>query len=79
MDRPEATVLGMPLFGANDICQPLGAVVCVKGLDEAGNVAYWSKATESLSLTEAQGMALGLLDDLREARTGRPAERGDAA
>jgi len=71
MDLPEATVLGMPLIGDHDICQPLGAVVCVKGLDEDGNVAYWSRATESLSLTEAQGMALGLLDDLREARRGR--------
>ena len=70
MAQPEATVLGMPLLGDHDICQPLGAVVCVKGLDEAGNVAYWSRSTESLSLTEAQGMALGLLDDLREARTG---------
>lgn len=68
---PEATVLGMPLLGDHDICQPLGAVVCVKGLDADGNVAYWSRSTEGLSMTEAQGMALGLLDDLREARTGR--------
>jgi hypothetical protein len=61
------TVAGLPL-GENDIMQPLAAVVCVKGLDEQGNVCYWSQSTEGLSKTEAQGMALGLLDDLREAR-----------
>jgi hypothetical protein len=27
MDQPEATVLGKPLIGDHDICQPLGAVV----------------------------------------------------
>lgn len=63
-----ATVAGLPLAGENDIMQPLAAVVCIKGLDEQGNVCYWSRATEGLSTTEAQGMALGLLDDLREAR-----------
>ena len=62
------TVAGLPLIGENDIMQPLAAVVCVKGLDEQGNVCYWSRATEGLSTTEAQGMALGLLDDLRGAR-----------
>jgi len=65
---PAPTVLGMPLNGDTDIAQPLAAVVCVKGLDEQGNVAYWSRSTDGLSLTEAQGMALGLLDDLREMR-----------
>ena len=64
----DVTVAGLPLIGENDIMQPLAAVVCVKGLDEQGNVCYWSRATEGLSLTEAQGMALGLLDDLRAAR-----------
>jgi hypothetical protein len=58
----------MTLEGENDIMQPLAAVVCIKGLDEDGKVCYWSRATEGLSTTEAQGMALGLLDDLREAR-----------
>jgi hypothetical protein len=62
------TVAGLPLIGENDIMQPLAAVVCVKGLDEEGSVCYWSRATEGLSTTEAQGMALGLLDDLRESR-----------
>jgi hypothetical protein len=62
------TVAGLELPGENDIMQPLAAVVCVKGLDEAGGVCYWSRATEGLSTTEAQGMALGLLDDLRGAR-----------
>jgi len=62
------TVAGMTLEGENDIMQPLAAVVCIKGLDEDGKVCYWSRATEGLSTTEAQGMALGLLDDLREAR-----------
>ena len=62
------SVAGLPLIGENDIMQPLAAVVCVKGLDEDGKVCYWSRSTEGLSTTEAQGMALGLLDDLRAAR-----------
>jgi hypothetical protein len=61
-------VAGLPLIGENDIMQPLAAVVCIKGLDEQGRVCYWSRATDGLSTTEAQGMALGLLDDLRAAR-----------
>jgi hypothetical protein len=64
----DVTVAGMPLAGENDIMQPLAAVVCLKGLDEAGNVCYWSRATDGLSTTEALGMALGLLDDIRDAR-----------
>lgn len=64
----ETTVAGLPLTGENDIMQPLAAVVCIKGLDEQGRVCYWSRSTEGLSTTEAQGMALGLLDDLRAAR-----------
>lgn len=64
------TVAGLELAGENDIMQPLAAVVCVKGLDADGKVCYWSRATEGLSTTEAQGMALGLLDDLRNARCG---------
>lgn len=64
----DITVAGLPLFGENDIMQPLAAVVCVKGLDGDGKACYWSTSTEGLSLTEAQGMALGLLDDLRGAR-----------
>lgn len=63
-----ATVAGLPLVGENDIMQPLSAVVCIKGLDEQGKVCFWSRATDGLTTTEAQGMALGLLDDLRDAR-----------
>lgn len=59
---------GLPLNGENDIMQPLAAVVCLKGLDDDGHVCYWSRTTDGLSTTEAQGMALGLLDDLREGR-----------
>jgi hypothetical protein len=66
----EVSVAGIPLVGEHDIAQPLAAVVCIKGLDEDGKVCYWSRATEGLSTTEAQGMALGLLDDLRESRRG---------
>lgn len=62
------TVAGLPLVGENDIMQPLAAVVCIKGLDGNGKVCYWSRATEGLTTTEGQGMALGLLDDLRSAR-----------
>ena len=64
----DVTVAGLPLIGENDIMQPLAAVVCVKGLDGDGKVCYWSRSTEGLTTTEAQGMALGLLDDLRDAR-----------
>jgi hypothetical protein len=64
----EVTVAGLPLAGETGIMQPLAAVVCIKGLDGDGDVCYWSRATEGLSTTEAQGMALGLLDDLRDAR-----------
>jgi hypothetical protein len=64
----DITIAGMGLEGENDIMQPLAAVVCVKGLDENGKVAYWSRATDGVTTTEAIGMALGLLDDLREAR-----------
>jgi hypothetical protein len=63
-----ATVAGLELPGENDIMHPLAAVVCLKGLDEDGEVCYWSRSTVGLSTTEAQGMALGLLDDLRSAR-----------
>jgi hypothetical protein len=66
----DATVCGLPLVGDHDIMQPLAAVVCIKGLDEQGGIGYWSQATDGLTLTEAQGMALGLLDDLRSGRRG---------
>jgi hypothetical protein len=64
----DITVAGLLVEGENDIMQPLAAVVCVKGLDADGEVAYWSRATGGLSRTEAIGMTMGLLDDLRESR-----------
>jgi hypothetical protein len=66
----DATVCGLPLPGETDLVQPLSAVVCVKGLDGDGHIGYWHRATDDLTLTEAQGMALGLLDELRNARRG---------
>jgi hypothetical protein len=65
----DATVCGLPLEGETDLAQPLSAVVCVKGLDEEGHIAYWHRATDDLTRTEAMGMALGLLDELRTARS----------
>ena len=62
----DVTVCGLPLAGDHDIMHPLAAVVCVKGLDDAGDVAYWPLATDGLSTIEAQGMALWLLDGLRK-------------
>lgn len=62
------TVAGLPLEGENDIMQPLAAVVCIKGLDAEGKVAYWSRATDGVTTTEALGMAVGLVDDLRASR-----------
>lgn len=64
----DMTCCGLPLPGETDMTQPLAAIVMVKGLDDEGKVAYWSSATEDLMLTEAQGMALGLLDEFRDAR-----------
>jgi hypothetical protein len=64
----DMTVCGLPLEHGADMVQPLAAVVCVKGLDSEGNIAYWSVCTQDLMLTEAQGMALGLLDEFRDRR-----------
>jgi hypothetical protein len=65
----DLTVAGMPLVcEADDIAVPLAAVVVIKGLDADGDIAYWSCATENLKTTEALGMAVGLVDDLRNQR-----------
>lgn len=42
----DVTVAGLPLVGENDILHPIAAVVCIKGLDADGDVAYWSRASE---------------------------------
>lgn len=64
----EVSVAGLPLLGEHGIAHPLAAIVYIKGLDEQGNVAYWSRATDGLSTVEAIGMATCLLDDLRGGR-----------
>ena len=50
-EKVQVSVAGMSL-GDLDIVQPLSAVVCIKGLDSDGDVAYWSQVTEGLSVTE---------------------------
>lgn len=64
----DMTACGLPLESSTDIVQPLAAVICVKGLDADGGIAYWSAVSQDLKLTEAQGMALGLLDEIRDRR-----------
>jgi hypothetical protein len=64
----DVTVAGLTLEGENDIVHPIGAVVVIKGLDAAGEVCYWSRSTDGLTLTEALGMAVGLVDDIRASR-----------
>lgn len=68
----DCTVLGMPLIGDHDIAQPLGALVIIKGLDEAGKVCHWARCTDDISTVEAVGMATMALDTLRDALRGDP-------
>ena len=48
---------GLPLVGMPDSATPLAALVILKALDEDGEVAYFVRATDSLSSVEALGMA----------------------
>ncbi len=66
----DALVLGMPLEGGEDIGQPAGALVVVKGLDKAGNLSYWPLCTEGIMTVEAIGMAILALDRLRAGLAG---------
>lgn len=56
----ECLVLGMPLDTDPEsplrTCQPIAAVVIVKALDEAGNMCYFTGATDGLLDIEALGM-----------------------
>jgi hypothetical protein len=58
-----ATVCGMPL--EIDVGTPVAALVMVKGLTEDGAVAYWHEKTDGITLTEAYGMAMSLVDEIR--------------
>lgn len=50
-------VCGLPLSEPlPDGVTPLAAVVVVKGLDEDGDVAYYSRSTDGLMTVEAYGM-----------------------
>lgn len=55
------TILGMPLHAAEDdpitTAQPLSGFVVVKALDEDGEIAYLTGATEGLESVECLGMA----------------------
>lgn len=54
--EPEATVLGMSLVNPPPSITPLSAVVILKALDEDGDLAYFTLATEGLLTVEAAGM-----------------------
>lgn len=50
-------VCGLPLVDMPDDISPLSALVVVKAIDGDGDVAYYARATEGLTVTEALGMA----------------------
>lgn len=64
---PDQTVLGMAIDLADDLAQPLAAVVIVKGLDNDGNIAYWTSITEGLTGVEAWGMVMFAEQTARDA------------
>jgi hypothetical protein len=61
----ESTILGMPIQVNDDLKQPLGAVVVVKGLDEHGDVCHWICKTDDISKVEAVGMLTVASDEFR--------------
>lgn len=78
MPLPEATAFGLPLLYGGDVVHPIAVVVGLKGLDSDGEIAYWSATSDGLTVTEAMGMTLGLLDDLRDTRRGLCGDDGDS-
>lgn len=60
-DRTPCAVLGMALDISDGdpiaSCQPLSALVVVKALDAAGDVAYYTAASDGLKSVECLGMA----------------------
>lgn len=58
-----STVCGLPL--ELDVGTPVAALVMVKGLTEDGTLAYWHEKTDGITLTEAYGMAMSLVDEIR--------------
>jgi hypothetical protein len=61
----EETVLGMPVAVSDDLGQPLGAVLVIKGLDLAGQVCYFIAKTPDVTHTEAVGMLVTASDEFR--------------
>lgn len=65
----DVTLAGMDLEGGiPDMEQPLAGLAILKGLDSDGDVAFWVRSTEGVTRIEAMGMALYLLDSLRNAK-----------
>jgi hypothetical protein len=58
-----ATVCGLPL--EIEVGTPVAALVMVKGLTEDGTFSYWHEKTDGVTLTEAYGMAMSLVDEIR--------------
>jgi hypothetical protein len=54
----DATVCALPIKGMPDDVTPLAALVVLKALDADGDVAYYARATDSLTTVEAIGMAV---------------------
>jgi hypothetical protein len=60
-----SAVCGIPL--EMEVATPIAALVMVKGLSEDGEIAYFHEKTDGITLTEAYGMAMSLVDEIRQA------------
>lgn len=52
-----ADVAGLKIVGFPENVSPVSAIVVIKCLDEDGDLAYYCRATDSLTVVEAIGMA----------------------
>lgn len=52
-----AEACGLPIVGMPEGVTPLSALVVLKALDDEGDVTYYARATEGVSVVEALGMA----------------------
>lgn len=78
-ERTDLVIGGETIRGTADVVHVISAVVCLKGIDDRGKTCYWTRATDGVTLEEAQGMALGLLDDIRAMRRAGGPEGDEAS
>jgi hypothetical protein len=72
----ETTVAGLPLQVPDDLAQPLGAVVVIKGLARDDEVCYYILKTSDITRTEATGMLIMAADEFRASLAGLAREPG---